>query len=144
MIELTTKVQDQPRGSAAQTVALNPSAELAKTIHEQLLAAVLLDCGDKREGVYMVTTHIEVRMYVKAFDQPFANPALDETIDDLELSVRASNILDSAGIKMVGDLVKLSERDLLRLRHCGRTSLREIVAALASRGLTLRQSEPLP
>lgn len=151
MIELTTKVQDQPRGTTAQTVALNPSATLAKTIHEQLLAAVLLDSGDKREGVYMVTTRIEVSMYVKAFDQPFATdgaakPAVDLTasVTTLDMSVRAETCMRLGNINTIADLLSKTEYDLYRIRQLGRTTLREIKKALAARGLSLKQREPLP
>lgn len=66
-------------------------------------------------------------------------PAIyQESVDDLELSVRSSNCLDNAGIKTVGQLIALTEGDLLRLRYFGRKSLDEIKCALRERGLRLR------
>ncbi|MHC4755157.1 MAG: DNA-directed RNA polymerase subunit alpha [Planctomycetota bacterium] len=58
-------------------------------------------------------------------------------IEELELSVRASNCLDSAKINTVGELVSMTESDLLKVRSFGKTSLREIKRKLADIGLTL-------
>lgn len=62
---------------------------------------------------------------------------LDMPIADLDLSVRASNCLDSAGIKSVGDLVRHTESDLLKIRSFGKTSLREIKRKLSDLNLSL-------
>jgi DNA-directed RNA polymerase subunit alpha len=77
-----------------------------------------------------------------AAEEPDAEQAskLNMQISDLDLSVRASNCLDSAGIKSVGDLVKLTEQDLLKIRSFGKTSLREIKRKLADLGLALNMS----
>lgn len=55
---------------------------------------------------------------------------------DLGLSVRASNVLDAAGIETVRDLVRYSEADLLRLRAFGKTSLDEVTKWLGTFGLS--------
>ena len=47
-------------------------------------------------------------------------------IADFELSVRASNCLESAKIATVGELVNMTEADLLKVRSFGKTSLREV------------------
>jgi DNA-directed RNA polymerase subunit alpha len=62
---------------------------------------------------------------------------LEMPIADLDLSVRASNCLDSAGIRTVGELVNMSEADLLKIRSFGKTSLREIKRKLEDLGLSL-------
>ena len=62
---------------------------------------------------------------------------LDMPISELDLSVRASNCLESAEIRTVGDLVQLTESDLLKIRAFGKTSLREIKRKLADLELTL-------
>lgn len=62
---------------------------------------------------------------------------LNMPISDLELSVRASNCLESAQIETVGQLVKKSDNDLLKLRSFGRTSLREVKRKLQDIGLDL-------
>jgi DNA-directed RNA polymerase subunit alpha len=58
-------------------------------------------------------------------------------IEELELSVRAGNCLDSIKINTVGELVSMTEADLLKVRSFGKTSLREIKRKLADIGLTL-------
>lgn len=58
-------------------------------------------------------------------------------ISQLDLSVRASNCLESAKVSTVGDLARMSETDLLKVRSFGRTSLREVKRKLADLGLSL-------
>jgi DNA-directed RNA polymerase subunit alpha len=62
---------------------------------------------------------------------------LAKPIQDLELSVRASNCLESIRIETVGQLVKMTEADLLKIRSFGKTSLREVKRKLADMGLSL-------
>ncbi len=59
------------------------------------------------------------------------------TIQQLELSVRATNCLQSAKIDTVAALVQKTEADLLKLRSFGKTSLREVKRKLADLGLSL-------
>lgn len=63
-------------------------------------------------------------------------------IGELELSVRASNCLESARIQNVADLVVRSEADLLKVRSFGRTSLREVKKKLVDIGLDLGMKLP--
>ena len=58
-------------------------------------------------------------------------------IEALELTVRSSNCLESRHIETVGELVKMTEADLLKVRSFGKTSLREIGRKLADMGLSL-------
>ena len=58
-------------------------------------------------------------------------------VRELELSVRAANALDCAGIKTIGELCEKSPRDLLRFRNFGRKSLQEIIVRLADLRLKL-------
>ncbi len=67
---------------------------------------------------------------------------LQMPIGDLELSVRASNCLESAKINTVGDLVSHDEADLLKVRSFGKTSLREVKRKLADLNLTLGMPMP--
>jgi len=76
-------------------------------------------------------------------------PAVDEelaqklgmSIQELELSVRANNCLESAKTGTVGQLVKMTEADLLKIRSFGKTSLREIRRKLADIGLSLGMTD---
>ncbi len=60
-------------------------------------------------------------------------------ISDLDLSVRASNCLESENIKTIGDLVRLKVDDMLTMKNFGKTSLREVEQKLAHLGLRLGQ-----
>ena len=62
-------------------------------------------------------------------------------IQELDLSVRASNCLEASHIDTVGQLVKMTEADLLKLRSFGKTSLREIVRKLADIGMSLGMTD---
>ncbi|MEA3226370.1 MAG: DNA-directed RNA polymerase subunit alpha [Planctomycetota bacterium] len=66
---------------------------------------------------------------------------LNTPVQELELSVRASNCLEASHIETVGELVKMSESDLLKLRSFGKTSLREIARKIADMGLSLGMTE---
>ncbi len=55
---------------------------------------------------------------------------------DLNLSVRALNCLKAADILIVGDLVKYSKADLLKIRNFGRKSLSELEDVVDKMGLT--------
>ena len=63
------------------------------------------------------------------------NEHLFKNIDDLELSVRATNCLRSANISRVGELVQRSESDMLKTKNFGRKSLDEIKSVLIDMGL---------
>lgn len=63
------------------------------------------------------------------------NPNLFKSIDELELSVRATNCLKSANIGYVGELVQRSEAAMLKTKNFGRKSLDEIRRVLQEMGL---------
>ncbi len=65
------------------------------------------------------------------------NQILRIPITDFELSVRARNCLNKMNILVLGDLVKLTEQELLSYKNFGETSLNEIKEILASKGLRL-------
>ncbi|MDD5115859.1 MAG: DNA-directed RNA polymerase subunit alpha [Candidatus Omnitrophica bacterium] len=58
-------------------------------------------------------------------------------ISELELSVRSSNCLREAGIKIIADLVKKSEDEMLSFKNFGKKSLTEIQELLMGMGITL-------
>ncbi|MGA2264887.1 MAG: DNA-directed RNA polymerase subunit alpha [Phycisphaerae bacterium] len=64
------------------------------------------------------------------------------SVHELELSVRANNCLESAQIETVGQLVRKTEADLLKIRSFGKTSLREVKRKLQDLGLSLGMSLP--
>ena len=58
-------------------------------------------------------------------------------ISELELSVRSSNCLREAGIKVIADLVRKTEDEMLGFKNFGKKSLTEIKELLMGMGLTL-------
>ena len=63
-------------------------------------------------------------------------------VGELELSVRASNCLESAKMTIVADLVAQTDSDLLKVRSFGKTSLREVKRKLSDLGLVLGMQLP--
>ena len=62
-------------------------------------------------------------------------------IQELDLSVRASNCLEAVKVETVGQLVKMTDADLLKIRSFGKTSLREVKRKLADIGLSLGMTD---
>jgi DNA-directed RNA polymerase subunit alpha len=73
----------------------------------------------------------------KALVDPQLEQKLNMSVQELDLSVRANNCLESAKIGTVRDLVKKNDADLLKVRSFGKTSLREVKRKLADMGLSL-------
>jgi DNA-directed RNA polymerase subunit alpha len=62
---------------------------------------------------------------------------LEQGVEMIELSSRASNCLKVAGIRTIGELVRKSEDDLLAVKNFGQKSLDEIKEKLTEMGLDL-------
>jgi DNA-directed RNA polymerase subunit alpha len=69
---------------------------------------------------------------------------LNMSLAELELSVRATNCLESEGITTVRDLVSRNDEELLEVRNFGETTLREVKQKLSERGLALGMKIPAP
>jgi hypothetical protein len=73
--------------------------------------------------------------------QPRPGPTLEEKLNmslaELELSVRATNCLESEGITTVRELVVRTDDELLEVRHFGATTLKEVKRRLEEHGLHL-------
>ena len=68
---------------------------------------------------------------------PDLEQKLNMTVQELDLSVRANNCLESARINTVRELVQKTDQELLKVRSFGKTSLREVKRRLADMGLSL-------
>ncbi len=82
---------------------------------------------EEEEEAELEMTKEEVALYEK----------LRLPISELELSVRSSNCLREANIKIIADLVKRTEDEMLGFKNFGKKSLTEIKELLAGMGLTL-------
>ncbi len=99
-------------------------------------------------------THAHARMYMKdicavqtmSYDAQAEqqalrrNAILDTPITDFELSSRARNCLKRVEIRTLGDLLRVTEAELLAFKNFGDASINEIKAMLASRQLRLGQA----
>jgi DNA-directed RNA polymerase subunit alpha len=68
---------------------------------------------------------------------------LNMSLAELELSVRATNCLESEGIATVRDLVIRTDEELLEVRNFGETTLKEVKIKLQERGLNLGMKYPV-
>ncbi|MHC4641017.1 MAG: DNA-directed RNA polymerase subunit alpha [Planctomycetota bacterium] len=92
-------------------------------------------------GEETVTAEItETELEEETIDEELAEK-LKIPIQELEFSVRASNCLESAKVETVGQLVSMTEANLLKIRSFGKTSLREIKRKLADIGLSLGMTD---
>ncbi|MDQ5922092.1 MAG: DNA-directed polymerase subunit alpha [Pseudomonadota bacterium] len=73
----------------------------------------------------------------KVKEEPEIDPLFLELVDNLELTVRSANCLKHLDINYLGDLVQLTENELLRTPNLGKKSLTEIREILDARGLKL-------
>ncbi len=78
---------------------------------------------------------------IQAVNEEEVNEALEiksllsKNIDEMELSVRSYNCLQSAGIRTIGELVSKEESEMLKFKNFGRKSLNELVEKLEAMGL---------
>jgi len=68
------------------------------------------------------------------------NALLETPVTDFELSVRARNCLKKMNIRTLGDLLKITEAELLGYKNFGETSLQEIKDMLTAKSLKLGQA----
>lgn len=67
------------------------------------------------------------------------NALLDTPVTDFELSVRTRTCLKKMNIRTLGDLLRVTEAELMSSKNFGESSLVEIKAMLAAKGLKLGQ-----
>jgi DNA-directed RNA polymerase subunit alpha len=98
--------------------------------------------------------HPRARQFLKSVESSFGmvfdeqtqrerekrDAVLDVSVADFELSVRSRNCLRQMNIKTIGDLLRITETELLGYKNFGETSLNEIKAMLTQRGLKLGQT----
>ncbi|MDP7006072.1 MAG: DNA-directed RNA polymerase subunit alpha C-terminal domain-containing protein [Phycisphaerales bacterium] len=110
---------------------------------EKCLRQILdTDPNHERARLYIVDVQSSTDMY---YDEEVARDAaktaamMNTPVTDFELSVRARNCLKKMEIRTLGDLLKVSENELLSYKNFGETSLVEIKQMLTARGLRLGQ-----
>ncbi|HEX9056895.1 MAG TPA: DNA-directed RNA polymerase subunit alpha C-terminal domain-containing protein, partial [Ktedonobacterales bacterium] len=76
-------------------------------------------------------------------DYPIPPKIFDTPIEELDLSVRSYNCLKRSGITKVGQVLMMSEEDLLAVRNFGEKSLTELRDKLVQRAFlpSVRQAD---
>ena len=92
-------------------------------------------------GTEVVDQEIVVEEEVESLVDEELAAKLSMPIRDLELSVRANNCLESIRVTTVGEMVRMTEAELLKVRSFGKTSLREIKRKLSELGLSLGMTD---
>ncbi len=104
-------------------------------------ASILIDYMDLFIFEYVNGDSELEHMESSAPSSAWSNAALSEnltkSVDELELSVRASNCLKNAQIKTIAELVQKTDHEMLKTKNFGRKSLNEIKDVLHSMGLRL-------
>ncbi len=110
--------------------------------HRCLDAVLRTNPNHARAKLYMKDVESARSMYYDDDDRRGGNrnAVLDIPVTDFELSVRSRNCLKKMNIRTLGDLLKTSEQELLSYKNFGETSLNEIKALLAQKGLRLGQA----
>lgn len=84
-----------------------------------------------------VATGTEKRSGTEMLAEP--RMELEASIDALPLAASTKRYLMAGHISLIGDVVKCTETDLLRLQGIGRKQLNEIIRVLAARGRKLAE-----
>ncbi len=104
-------------------------------------------------GAYILQRHLDVftqmgevveeeeEETVDTLDQDLFNK-IKMPITELELSVRSANCLKDADINTIGDLVQLTEQQLLQHRNFGKKSLNELQAILKEMNMSFGMELP--
>ncbi len=103
---------------------INPFVQYFEMSQETVEEEMAPEKGEEKSGV----------------DEELASK-LNTPVQDMELSVRANNCLESINVNTVGDLIKMHESDLLKVRSFGKTCLREIKRKLSDMGLSLGMTD---
>ncbi|MGI6452888.1 MAG: DNA-directed RNA polymerase subunit alpha [Syntrophomonadaceae bacterium] len=85
-------------------------------------------------------TYAEVEILVEKEEEK-RDKVLEMSIEELELSVRASNGLKRANINTVGDLIEKTREEMSKIRNLGQKSLEEIERKLKELDLSFKKPE---
>ncbi len=98
---------------------------------------------DERARLFTKDAEASLTMYYSPEEEQVSlqfRQVMEVPITDFELSVRSRNCLKRMNIKTLGDLTRVTESQLLASKNFGETSLEEIRAIMAQKGLRIGQS----
>ena len=128
LLNLAVLYEDQGRYSQAekcirQVLLTDPNHSRAKLFFKDIVASKSMVIDD--------------RQLVQIEHQ---NALLETPVTDFELSLRTRNSLRKMNIRTLGDLLRVTETEIRSYKNMGESSLEEIKAMLAQRGLRLGQT----
>ena len=123
--KLIVDVETKPSIKPADAVASAGTTLVA-------LFGLAKDLNDQAEGIELGEARSELAV----------SPELAMPIEDLDLTVRSYNCLKREGINNVGELINLTEDQLMNIRNFGSKSVDEVRDKLTSMGLKFRDSVP--
>lgn len=89
-------------------------------------------------GIEELLRKIVIRLNMSDIDKIEGDFKLKE-VEELNVSVRSFNILKAAHINYIGELIKYSKNELLRMRNIGEICVNEIQEELKRIGLSLSE-----
>lgn len=156
------RIPDQPIGLVAIDSIFSPVVNVSyrveetrvgqRTDYEKLIMEVMTDGSLTPDDALtyagkILRDHIELFINYEIEPEEEVIVEVDEdalrikkllkmSVDELELSVRASNCLKAANIDTISDLVRRDEQEMLKFRNFGRKSLNELGKVLDNLGLS--------
>jgi len=95
---------------------------------------------DIKDGLSILDLSLGMKL-PKRYIEETHRELINKSIDDLFLGVRAHNGLKNANIRTVGELLQLSESELLKIHGIGNVTYRGIKDVLSKLGLPLRMNK---
>jgi DNA-directed RNA polymerase subunit alpha len=96
---------------------------------------------NKRISIFIdLTEEVEAIDPVEQKEEEDREQKLEMAIEDLDLSVRSYNCLKRAGINTVGELVRKTEEEMMKVRNLGKKSFEEVERKLKELGFSLSKS----
>ncbi len=96
---------------------------------------------NKRISIFInLTEEVEEVDPVEDKEEEDREQRLEMMIEDLDLSVRSYNCLKRAGINTVGELVRKTEEEMMKVRNLGKKSFEEVERKLGELGFSLSKS----
>lgn len=136
-VEIRT-LGDLLRVTEAELMAFKNFGEASINEIKAMLNSRGLRLGQGLEGGYEESYREE---YLTTLRQTVAPELLDEPIAGLSLTIRARKAIQLLEVQTLGELACRTEAELMGIKNFGATSLEEIKAQLAQRGLSLRSLE---
>ena len=133
-------------GTISPQEAVKQAAEIAESYFKEIAENVATAIKNTRQTVEIPDSASEIENVTippKVTEKDDGEPEIfSHPIHELELSIRSENCLLRGGMNTIGDLIKKSRDDLLKIRNLGRKSLTEIEEKIASLGFNLTVSKP--